>query len=491
VNATEPSSAPLFASRGRHSRASVVAGTLLLAASAFAAVALTLRRGMPFNQDGWFYWQGSVSILRGLGYGDFTGRPIAAWPPLYSVYLAFCQLILGVSARSIALSTAFATAAAVATWSILLAWFARERGRAPRDVLCALAFVSAVLALNARNVRSENLFHGVLPLLLLFTLRARASTTSGNFLLASGLAGVALLISLLIRNASLAFWPAVLAVLLQHRRLPMLTRGAACGLVTALALPIWLAVRAWLGQPGGHPIHLGGRYEFGEYLLQFVSGIDRNTGLQFVGLPLLILLAASLLLADSSRANTGASARLGRAALLFTAVAACALLSLFNLTWIHDKPESRFTLFVTLTIGGLGLLNLPTLLRRRWLVLALVVLFAEPTLRLAKHTIRGRGPSAADFRAESLRGFAPSLTTIDPLHVGRAPEPSGDFVLVSPPYPRETPHRSGSSSTRDAPGSGPSAPQIATLGVAAGCPFSEVAGIQLDSPILDDVFYGG
>ena len=390
---------------------------------------------MPFNRDGWFYWQGSVSILSGLGYATFTGRPIIAWPPLYSVYLAFCQLVLGVSARSIAISTAFATAVSVATWSILLAWFARERGRAPRDVLCALAFVTAVLALNARNVRSEILFHGVLPLLLLFTLRARVSTTRGRFLLASGLAGAALLLSLLIRNASLAFWPAVLAVLLQHRRLPWLTRGAACGLVTALALPIWLAVRAWLGQLGRHPINLGGRYGFAQYLLQLVSGIDRNTGLQFVGLPLLILLAVSLLLAGPERANADASARLGRAALLFTAVASCAVLAIFNLTWIDDKPENRFTLFVTLIIGGLGLLNLPALLRRRWLALALVVLFAEPTLRLAKNTIRGRGPSDADFRAESLEGFAPSQTTIDPGHVGRAPEPRGDFVLVSPPYP--------------------------------------------------------
>jgi len=386
----------------------------------------------------------SVSILRGLGYSDFTGHPITNWPPLYSVYLAFCQLVLGVSGRSIALATAFATAAAVAAWSILLAWFARERGRSPRDVLCALAFVSVVLALNARDVRSENLFHAVLPLLLLFTLRARTRATPRRFLLESGLAGVILLISLLIRNASLAFWPAVLAVLLQHRRLPWLTRGVACGLVTALALPIWLAVRAWLGPMGSHPIRVGGgRYEFTEYVLQLVSGIDRNTGLEFVGFPLIILLAVSLLRADSARAKTGASARLGWAALLFTAVAACALLAIFNLTWIHDKPDKRFTLFVTLTIGGLGLLHLSALLRRRWLVLALVVLFAQPTLRLAKHTVLGRGATDPDFRTESLERFVPSLATIDPGHIGQAPEPSGDLVLVSPPFPRGTAHRSG------------------------------------------------
>jgi hypothetical protein len=357
------------------------------------------------------------------------------------VYLALCQRVLGVSAGSIAISTAFATAAAVASWSVLLAWFARQGGRGPRDVLCALGFVTVMLALYARNVRSENLFHAVLPLLLLFTLRARASATPGRFLLESGLAGVALLVSLLLRNASLAFWPAVVAVLLLHPRLPWLTRGAACALVTALALPIWLAVEAWLGQLGSHPIHLGGYFSFAEYAVQFISGVDRNTGVNFAGLPILILLAVSLLRADSARASAGAADRLGRAAALFTAVAGCALLALFNLTRVYDKPVNRFSLFVTLIIGGLGLLDLPALLRRRWLALALVVIFAEPTLRLAKNTIRGRGPQHADYRAELLKGYAPKPTTIDPEYFGRAPEARGDLVLVSPPYPRN--HQQG------------------------------------------------
>jgi hypothetical protein len=146
-------------------------------------------------------------------------------------------------------------------------------------------------------------------------------------------------------------------------------------------------------------------------------------------------LTVGLLRADAARANPDAPVRLGRAVLLFTAVASGALLAIFNLTFVHDKPENRFTLFVTLVLGGVGLLDLPALLRRRWLALALVLLFAEPTLRLAKSAILGRGPGAADFRAQSLKGFAPSAATIEPGHVGRAPEPRGGLVLVSPPYP--------------------------------------------------------
>ena len=413
------------------SRATVAAGTLALAALAFAAVALATRRGMPFNADGWIYWQGSVSILERLGYRDFTGRPITAWPPLYPAWLAVVQSVLGVSARSVAIATALLVAAAVASWSLLLAWFARESGRAPRDVLLALAFIAVVLALSAR-VRSEQLFHALLPLLLLCALRARASTTARDFLLASGFAGAALLAALLTRNASLAFWPATLAVLLQNPRLSWKTRVAACALVTALSLPIWLAVLAGLGQLGAHPVRLGGHQGFAAYLLHFAAGIDRNTGLQFVGIWLLVLLAVSLLRADSANA----SARLGRATLLFTAVAAVALLALFNLTYVADKPEARFTLFVTLILAGLGILGLPALLPRGWLVLALVLLFAQPTLRLAKHAILGRGPAEADFSTGSLRGFAPSATTIASGEDVREPEPRGELMRVRPPYPR-------------------------------------------------------
>ena len=414
-------------SRPPDSRASLAAGTLALAALAFACVALATRRGMPFNADGWIYWQGSVSILAGLGYRDFTGAPITAWPPLYPAALALVQSVLGVSARSVALATALLVAAAVASWSLLLTWFARETGRSPRDVLLALAFVAVMLALSAR-VRSEQLFHALLPLLLLAALRARAATTAREFLLASGLAGAALLASLLTRNAALAFWPATLAVLLLNPRLSWKLRGAGCALVSTLSLPIWLAALAGLGQLGKHPVQLGGRHGFAAYLMHFVAGIDRNAGLQFVGIWLLVLLAVSLLRSDGP-------ARLGRAALVFTAVAAAALLALFNLTWVADKPEARFTLFVTLILGGLGILALRALLPRRWLVLALVLLFAQPTLRVAKLAILGRGPYQADFSTASLRGFAPSATTIAPGLDVRAPEPRGELVRVRPPYP--------------------------------------------------------
>ena len=417
----------------KHGLARVGPGGLLLALFAFAAVVLTLRRGMPCGLDGWFYWQGSVSLLKGLGYRDFTGRPITDWPPLYSAYLALCQLALGVSVRTVVLATALATGAAVAGWSVLLAWYARERGRAPREALLGLAFVAILLALSARSLRSETLYHAVFPLLLWFTLRAGVSAEPRHLLRDAALAGGALLVALLIRNASLAFWPAVLAVILRNARVSWRARLVACALVTLLALPAWLGMLAWFGQLGSHPLRLGGRIGFVADLAKFVSGLDRNTGLRLLGLPLLVLLAGALLHADPKRGGAQTPAGLGRAALLFTLAAAGATLALFNLTVLYDRPEGRFTLFATLALGGLGLIDLPRLLGRRWLLLATLLLFAEPALRLAKNGIRG--PGAYDYRAQALEEFAPGPATIDPEFVRRPPEASGGRVRISPPYP--------------------------------------------------------
>ena len=44
---------------------------------------------------------------------------------------------------------------------------------------------------------------------------------------------------------------------------------------------------------------------------------------------------------------------------------------------------------------------------------------------------------------DRLGGIFAIAAVIDPEHVGLAPEPSGRFVLVSPPYPREASDHSG------------------------------------------------
>lgn len=52
-------------------------------------------QGIGLSGDGWALWQAAVSLGEGHGYRTFSGEPIVSWPPLYSVYLAFWNALLG------------------------------------------------------------------------------------------------------------------------------------------------------------------------------------------------------------------------------------------------------------------------------------------------------------------------------------------------------------------------------------------------------------
>src|SRR5579872_7295955 len=71
------------------------AWSLLAGLIALLSYAIIHRAGMGYPQDGSAYWQGAISVLEGNGYRYFSGNPILAWPPLYSVYLSGWTALLG------------------------------------------------------------------------------------------------------------------------------------------------------------------------------------------------------------------------------------------------------------------------------------------------------------------------------------------------------------------------------------------------------------
>ena len=70
--------------------------TMLLAALSALGVALVMAReityGTGLEWDSILYIAGARNLLAGEGYSDISGRPIAAWPPLYSLLLATASL---------------------------------------------------------------------------------------------------------------------------------------------------------------------------------------------------------------------------------------------------------------------------------------------------------------------------------------------------------------------------------------------------------------
>ena len=55
------------------------------------ATAWMLRDGIIVTIDGWYYWEGSISLLEGNGYTSFSGDPIFRYPALFPLYLSVMQ----------------------------------------------------------------------------------------------------------------------------------------------------------------------------------------------------------------------------------------------------------------------------------------------------------------------------------------------------------------------------------------------------------------
>ena len=220
------------------------------------------------------------------------------------------------------------------------------------------------------------------------------------------------------------------ATLALRRPGPAWVRASSAALATLPALGAWAAVRWLLGQADSHPIEVGGAGPVLAHGMALLRGIDRNTHLDFVGLPLLAVCTWAMLERDRRQpAAPGA----GASALLWVAAAALGLLALFSLTPVADDLRKRFTLFVTLTIGTLGIVDLRGALPRRGYLAIAALLLLQPSVRVAKHAVVGRGPAAPGYDREALARFLPSnaVLSVDP--VGAAPRPLGERVLVSPP----------------------------------------------------------
>ena len=406
---------------------------LLLALVAFVLVAASLRWGMPTSSDGWHFWQGSVSLLEGRGFRTFDGEPIRKWPPLYSLYLGGVQAVLGVSGRSLSLSTALVTSLAVLAWGALIRWYAGRRGDTSRAAL-AVAWVAVLLVLNARDLRSENLVRLLLPLLVFAVVRGATARSVREHWTSAGVAALAMTALLATRNVTIAFLPGVAAAFALWNGGKPAVRAIAVGIATLIPVGAWIALRSVLGQEESHEMGLAvGRYTPLAYLVQFVRGVDRSTNLDFVGLPLLVALVAGMLRGDAERSRERVGA--GAVLLTFVAVSSVAMIGVFSLTDASDRLRGRFTVWVPLVLGALGIVDSPPLLTRGGAVRFFLVLFAQPALRTGKHALRGRGAGHPDYTVSSLRRFVPAHATIRYGHVALPPVEIEGRTLVSPPFP--------------------------------------------------------
>jgi hypothetical protein len=387
------------------------------------AVLMTLRRGIGMTPDSWAYWQGSVSLLEGRGYVLFDGRPIRAWPPGYSAYLAVVQAVLGVSGWTLAVATACAAGTAAAAWTLLLWRYAAMRGASAASVWWAVLFLSATLVLHTRSLLSEHVFHVALPLALLAGLRARTAQSPRAVVLwtvaSAALAGILVLT----RYVGLVFAPGLAALAAGSR-----ARWPTFAVVVATPLGVLSALRALLGT-ADHPLGLDrAQFELGELLRELVDGLGTNTSLPGAGQVLLLACAGAMLARDrTAQRNEGA------ALLLTVASALLLLVVVFRVTWVADPLRGRFTLFATLVLGACGIVDASD--RRRLHCALAVCLTAVPAVRAGKHAVRGRPVPPPAFTACPHEQGVPWDAAIRRPGDRRERDEAGRTLLAPPPFP--------------------------------------------------------
>jgi hypothetical protein len=392
---------------------------LAAALAACASVAL-LRRGVVMGPDSWAYWEGSVSLLERSTYTYFGGQRVYAFPPLFAVWLAAVQAVLGVSARTLIAAQVFLAACAAWQWQRLYLLTAGEERSWIADALAAL-FIAATLAVSAQTLLSEALWLALLPIALRLALErgTRRSPAADALLL-----GVAVLALLLCRNVTVALLPAVLLLAVagaaREQRAP---RARAVTVALGCASCAWLAVRRALGQTSAHAVGTG-HASFAELAGQTLAGLAEAFGPARFHAGALLLAAAAAVCGTAWLRKDAAGAR---RLVAFAALGLSGQAALFALTYVAEPIRGRFLVFAVLLLAIAVLSSART---DRWpgraALAASAAIAAVAVLRVGvKVRLAGVEQPTVGWR-----------TTVSSRYWNGPPRPRGALVLTAPPsYP--------------------------------------------------------
>ena len=231
--------------------------------------ALLRRTGIEVNADGWAYWQGAQSIADGMGYRYFSGDPIVAWPPLYSLYLSAWIKLGGSEAFVLILANGVLIFLQGVAWTLLCFLFVKDRLQ-PGALKYVAVYIALTVALYEGAVLAHNLFYTILPIFIGASwMTIHHEGRREPYIALTCALGIALVESHISGVVYLAATSLMVIVLgtggLQNRVLSALA---------ILAVPVVaLALTAWgLGQLDGHPIE-GARFNLIQNLLQVAKGI--------------------------------------------------------------------------------------------------------------------------------------------------------------------------------------------------------------------------
>jgi hypothetical protein len=381
---------------------------------------LLLRRGIVMGPDSWGYWEASVSLRERGTYTYFGGQRLQAFPPLFALWLAAVQAVLGVSARSLIVSQVALAAAAAWQWTrVYLAAAGPQRPRTA-DALAALG-VAAALSVSAQTLLSESLWLALLPVALRAAGREGRGGPRWNAL---GL-GLLVLALLLCRNVTVAFLPALWAYAVLRADASRRVRRAAL-VAVALAVPfaVWFSVRRALGQAEVHGFG-SGRAGFVASLGETVFGLAEAFGPARLGIGALLLASVAVVCGAACLRRSQAALR---ALVAFALLGLLGQAALFAATYVAEPIRGRFLVFAAL-VGAIVVLAAACteVLRLRRAALAVgAALVAVALIRFGvKLRLAGVEQPTVAWR-----------TTVSASYWNGPPRPRGALVLVAPPtYP--------------------------------------------------------
>jgi hypothetical protein len=282
-------------------------------------------------------------LVEGKGYRYFSGNPIVAWPPLYSLYLAVWILVTGPTGLGLVIANAFLISIQAWLWCyvLLTIWCDTGEETGSPSRLAVAVYIGLFTAVTQQGVLADVLKYSLAPLLLLATWEVRRTDASVSSAQWTALAAVAGSLALLAHSSSVVFIVAS-AVMVGTTRVPWRRWDAA--IVATVPLLVWVTVRQLMGQSGSHAIGVGvGHYDSTTYLLQLVRAAGSLLAPNQYGLPFLAVGAGLVLTTVMVQRPAGNPAL--RFAALFVGMSAMFTYALFNLVWVRDPIGERFLLF--------------------------------------------------------------------------------------------------------------------------------------------------
>ncbi len=323
---------------------------LLAGALAALIYGLQHRMGIEINADGWAYWQGGQSIADGLGYRYFSGDPIVAWPPLYSLYLSTWIKLCGSKALVLNLSNVVLIFLQGVLWTLVYHYlYAVEPNYAIFRYITTYVglYVALTIPLYEKQILAHNLLYTILPIFVITTWKK--INNWGRLGQCYTIMTSCLGISLVETHISGIVYVAAAACLFAAtpddcRR----DRMVAALVVLAVPLAAWILTAWWLAQIGGHPIE-GGRFSFMETLLQVSEGTSYfflpRLG-RVIGLIALIVFSGALLSCFSKLRSNQTSF-----VIAFSLIPLFLLVVAFSITWLNGfVSEPRHLLIVPLLV---------------------------------------------------------------------------------------------------------------------------------------------